>query len=105
MFPVGTIANILDRHDLGFSSFQWEQLLIDVIVMIQTTIILLCSVLFCDILSIPIQLLYPFGAQYGDSGLGKGDEMTSSALQISMSFPFFNNSHDYLFVSMIFEII
>ena len=73
--------------------------------MIQNAFIVLYSVLFCDILSIPIQMLYPFGAQYGDSGLGRGDDMTSAAIQISMSFPFFNNSHDYLFVSIIFEIV
>jgi hypothetical protein len=73
--------------------------------MIQNAFILLSSVLFCDILSIPIQMLYPFGAQYGDSGLARGDDMTSSAMQISMSFPFFNNSHDYLYVSIIFGIM
>ena len=73
--------------------------------MIQNAFIVFYRVLFCDILSIPIQMLYPFGAQYGDSGLGRGDDMTSAAIQISMSFPFFNNSHDYLFVSIIFEIV
>ena len=73
--------------------------------MIPNAFIVFYSVLFCDILSIPIQMLYPFGAQYGDSGLGRGDDMTSAAIQTSMSFPFVNNSHDYLFVSIIFEIV
>jgi len=50
-------------------------------------------------------MLYPFGAQHGDSDLTRGDDMTSSAIQISMSFPFFNNSHDYLYVSIIFGIV
>ena len=51
--------------------------------MIQNALIVFYSILFCDILSIPIQMVYPFGAQYGDSGLGRGDDMTSAAILVS----------------------
>ncbi|XP_038073405.1 sushi domain-containing protein 2-like [Patiria miniata] len=44
-------------------------------------------------------LLFPFGAAEGDSFLSQSDDASSGAIPITIPFPFFDHSHDALFVN------
>ena len=48
---------------------------------------------------IELKNFYPYGPANGDAKLNKTDDGTSGRINIASSFPFFDDEHDFLFVS------
>ena len=49
--------------------------------------------------SVPLDDFYPYGVSKGDTALPANDDSSSGSIPISISFPYFNQSHNSLFVS------
>ena len=49
--------------------------------------------------SVPWSDFYPYGVNEGDTALPANDDGNSGSIPISVSFPYFNQSYNALFVS------
>lgn len=63
----------------------------------------LALLLFCNnniAVGIPLEDFYSFGAAVGDTSLPPNDDGSSAPIMLTMSFPFFDEDHTSLFVSV-----
>jgi len=54
---------------------------------------------FHSCLTVPLDDFYPYGVNKGDTALPSIDDGSSGAIPISISFPYFNQNHNSIFVS------
>ena len=55
--------------------------------------------------TIPLSDFYPYGVSEGDTALPANDDGSSGEISISILFPYFDQNHDSLFVSICASIL
>jgi len=62
--------------------------------------LLLCFFIFGKTMGISLTDFYPYGSGHRDTYLAKNDDGSSPPIHIHISFPYFNQSHRTIFVSI-----
>ena len=56
-----------------------------------------------SVTGIPLENFYSFGSGTGDNSLGSNDDGSSSAISLGILFPYFNQDHSTVFVSLLYS--
>ena len=54
----------------------------------------------CDVIGIPLENFYPFGTTAGDIEVPRNDDGSSPRITLEISFPFFDEEHESVYVSI-----